>query len=579
MDFNMKIQGIFFASPNCGKASARQEHLMLPTIETKAASPFEYQETKDLVNLVESASELIRSKGENAFLELSTEGSRWRNKKQYVFVLSPGGTMLVHPDPTLAGNLALNLKDISGRPIIQGLIDAATSNPEKPQGWFHYQWPEPGDLSPQWKSSFVKKVLTRENKTLIVGSGMYNNRMERTFVIDMVKEAALQIQSKGKDGFASFYDQTGRFIAKDSYVFVIDPKGVCLVHPAFPNLQGHNLIYEKDSTNRYFIREMLDVANENGSGWVDYLWPKPGESIPTQKSSYVEKVKFKDSWVLVGCGVYLADAPVSAKPVPTLSADAVIRLVNESAAMLSTQGESAYAEFRKAGNKWRQGSTYLFSMDSKGTRKLNAARPNLEGLNIADEKDIHGRPYGKMMLEIAHSKSGEGWVHYLYPKPGNLFPMWKSAFCKRVILPDGEKHLLCAGSYAMAMNDTLIEDVVNQAAMLIQQKGPAAFQELRDPHEKFRFMDTYIFVNSNDAMELVNGGTPYMEGKNVANLKDAKGTPLAINCIKEAKEKGKAWVDCYWYKPGENIASLKKTFVKKVEFGKDWYVVGSGYYV
>jgi signal transduction histidine kinase len=552
---------------------------MLPTIETRLTSPFEYSETQNLVRLVEEASLLLKSRGEKAFLELSTEGSKWRKDQQYIFVLDLGGAMLVHPDPALAGHQALNLKDINGKPIIRGLIEAATTHPEKPEGWFHYQWPEPGDLSPKWKSSFVRKIVTPENKTLIVGSGMYNNRMERSFIIDMVKEAALLIQSKGKESFSSFYDQTGRFIAKDAYVFILDSKGVCLVHPAFPHLEGHNLIYEKDSTHKFFIREMLDVANENGSGWVDYLWPKPGEAIPTQKSSYVEKVKFKDSWILVGCGVYLADAPVSAKPEPTLSADSVIQLVNEAASILSNQGESAYHDFRKPGVKWKSGNTYLFAIDSKGTRKLNASRPELEGLNIADEKDIHGRPYGKMMLEIANSKSGEGWVHYLYPKPGNQFPMWKSAFCKRVKLHNGENHLLCAGSYAMEMNDTLIEDVVQQAAELIQRKGPASFPELRDPQGPFRFMDTYIFVNSNDAIELVNGGTPYMEGKNVSDLKDAKGTPLAINCIKEAKEKGKAWVNCYWYKPGENIASLKKTFVKKVNFGKDWYVVGSGYYV
>ena len=37
--------------------------------------------------------------------------------------LDPLGGMLVHPDPALEGRNKLGLKDISGRPIIQGLLE------------------------------------------------------------------------------------------------------------------------------------------------------------------------------------------------------------------------------------------------------------------------------------------------------------------------------------------------------------------------------------------------------------------------------------------------------------------------
>ncbi len=552
-----------------------------PTLQpTRPASlSFEFKETHELVTLVEQAARLIEAKGEHAFQEFNTVGSPWRTKEKYIFVLDREGNMLVHPDPELSGKNKIDLKDVSGKPIIQGLIDAATSLPDKPYGWFHYQWPEPNDLAPRWKSSYVKQVKSPIGKSFIVGSGVYNNLMERSFVTDMVKEAVEQIEQKERNAFPLFHDQSGRFIAKDAYVFVIDPKGVCLVHPAFPNLEGHNLLQEKDSENRFFIREMLYVANIKGSGWVDYLWPKPGDSVPTRKSSYVEKVKFKDSWLLVGCGVYLENAPVALRPIRGLTSMEVIKLVYDAIELIAQQGESVFEEFRKKDSKWFTNNTYFFVLDSKGTRKLNAAVPQLEGLNLVDEKDVLGRPYGKMMMEIASSASGEGWVHYQYPRPGELFPVWKSAFCKRVTLPNGEKRLVCCGTYLMPMDETLIEDVVNHAVSLIEEKGPAAFPELRDKKGPFNFMDTYIFVNSSDAMELVNGGTPYMEGKNIAHLRDAHGVPLAVNCFQSAMEKGKAWVDCYWYRPGENFASLKKTFVRKATYGKDTFVVGSGFYV
>ena len=41
-----------------------------------------------------------------------------------------------------------------------------------------------------------------------------------------------------------------------------------------------------------------------------------------------------------------------------------------------------------------------FEIDMHGTRKFHAATPSLEGSNIVDEKDILGRPYGKILMEI-----------------------------------------------------------------------------------------------------------------------------------------------------------------------------------
>ena len=40
--------------------------------------PYEHEETRELVALVNDAEELVRTRGEAAFMELRTEGSRWR---------------------------------------------------------------------------------------------------------------------------------------------------------------------------------------------------------------------------------------------------------------------------------------------------------------------------------------------------------------------------------------------------------------------------------------------------------------------------------------------------------------------
>ena len=262
-----------------------------PTVAANLDQSFQYEDTRELMVLVKDATELVRTKGEAAFDDLRVSGSRWRQDETYIFVLDPEGNMLVHPDPALEGKNQLDLKDINGKPIIRGLLDAAMTFPSKPEGWYHYEWPVPGGLLPRWKSSYVRLVTAPSGSRYVVGSGNYNDRMERTFVVDAVKDAVAQIEKNGAAAFPLLHDPTGPFIAKDAYIFVYDMHGTNLVLPAFPNLEGRNLLDLKDSQGKQFIQEMLTLVQTSGSGWVDYLWPKPGESVPTQKSAYVSKAK------------------------------------------------------------------------------------------------------------------------------------------------------------------------------------------------------------------------------------------------------------------------------------------------
>jgi Signal transduction histidine kinase len=133
----------------------------------------------DLVSLVKDASNLVQLKGETAFNAFRTPGSRWREGETYIFVIDPEGNMLVHADSGLEGKNQIDLKDINGKPIIRGLLEAATKIPGKPEGWYHYQWPVPGGLLPRWKSSFVVMVKAPSGKKYLIGSGMYNDRMKR----------------------------------------------------------------------------------------------------------------------------------------------------------------------------------------------------------------------------------------------------------------------------------------------------------------------------------------------------------------------------------------------------------------
>jgi cytochrome c len=117
----------------------------------------------------------------------------------------------------------------------------------------------------------------------------------------MVDRAAKMLTADGKDkAFQVFDDQAGPFVDRDLYVFVIDQSGTTVAHAVNKALIGKSLLNLKDADGKAFIQEILDVANKNGEGWVDYKWPNPTTKKVEGKSSYVKKV----GDLIIGVGIY-----------------------------------------------------------------------------------------------------------------------------------------------------------------------------------------------------------------------------------------------------------------------------------
>ncbi len=89
------------------------------------------------------------------------------------------------------------------------------------------------------------------------------------------------------------------------YFWVNDSGPVMLMHPIRPELEGKDLSGNQDPTGKYLFREFVRVANAQGAGFVDYMWPKPGSEAPQPKLSYVKMFKPWD-WI-VGSGIYVDD--------------------------------------------------------------------------------------------------------------------------------------------------------------------------------------------------------------------------------------------------------------------------------
>jgi methyl-accepting chemotaxis protein len=89
------------------------------------------------------------------------------------------------------------------------------------------------------------------------------------------------------------------------YVWINDLHPRMVMHPYKPELNGTDLSENKDPVGKHLFVEFVKVSKEKGGGFVNYLWPKPGESAPVQKISYV---KLYEPWGwIVGSGIYVDD--------------------------------------------------------------------------------------------------------------------------------------------------------------------------------------------------------------------------------------------------------------------------------
>ena len=107
-------------------------------------------------------------------------------------------------------------------------------------------------------------------------------------VVQKVNEAAEYIGKTGESVFGEFNDPQGKWVWGGTYVFIMkcEPFPSLVTHPIKPKLIGKDLSKLKDKTGNYFFIQLCDVTQNPEGGWVEYLWPKPGEKKPSRKISY-----------------------------------------------------------------------------------------------------------------------------------------------------------------------------------------------------------------------------------------------------------------------------------------------------
>ncbi len=120
----------------------------------------------------------------------------------------------------------------------------------------------------------------------------------------MVTKAAALVETQGKAAFSEFKKRDSEWWFGNTYLFVYDKDMNVLLNPSFPKREGTNVRGQKDANGKLFHDEFMKVIHDKGSGWVDYMFPKPGQTQPSRKWSNVKAVKIDGATGLIGAGFY-----------------------------------------------------------------------------------------------------------------------------------------------------------------------------------------------------------------------------------------------------------------------------------
>jgi signal transduction histidine kinase len=99
--------------------------------------------------------------------------------------------------------------------------------------------------------------------------------------VEADEAAALEAFTAGTDGFRD----------RDLYVACSSAAdGTVTAHGADPSMVGRSIYELTDAAGKKFGEEIQAVAAEDEFNTVEYVWPRPGESEPAPKVTYVTKV-------------------------------------------------------------------------------------------------------------------------------------------------------------------------------------------------------------------------------------------------------------------------------------------------
>ncbi|WWW12131.1 cache domain-containing protein [Arcobacter cryaerophilus gv. pseudocryaerophilus] len=200
---------------------------------------------------------------------------------------------------------------------------------------------------------------------------------------------------------------------------------------------------------------------------------------------------------------------------------------------------------------------YFWINDLDAVVLIHPINPKLNNKDMHEYKDPNGKQIFKEFADIA-KKDKEGFIDYVWPKPGFDQPQLKVSFVK-LFAP--YNWVIGTGEY------------VENATAKIQAEALKTISEMRYAN------NDYFWINDSHPKMINHPTNSKLNGTDLSNYADPYGTKLFIEMVRVTNEKKEGGlVKYYWDKPNKkNDPKEKFSYVQKFE-PWDW-IIGTGAYV
>ncbi|MBN8525268.1 MAG: cache domain-containing protein [Planctomycetes bacterium] len=144
------------------------------------------------------------------------------------------------------------------------------------------------------------EALAKETEVAAAASA--KDKATPEIIMAKTREAAALLEKDGDAAFDKFRGKDSPFVFCGTYVSVYDANAVVLFQPIKYKLVGKSLADLRDANGKQFMVDIMNVAKEKGEGWVDYVWPKPGEKTPSYKVGFIKKAVHGDKTYVINIG-------------------------------------------------------------------------------------------------------------------------------------------------------------------------------------------------------------------------------------------------------------------------------------
>ena len=143
---------------------------------------------------------------------------------------------------------------------------------------------------------------------LLALSANYAAAQSAEDVTSLVKQTSEAVGKNVLQTFARINRAEHPYKNKDNpalYVFVFDTDLTVMAHAIKSKVVGKNVKGKPDVKGKKFRDEMLETAQKDGNGWVDYYFLNPKSKKTEHKTAYIELAVGNDGkGYIVGSGKY-----------------------------------------------------------------------------------------------------------------------------------------------------------------------------------------------------------------------------------------------------------------------------------